>query len=624
MPHGAFESDSDDDDQWGLATKIDWVGAQQKTFLTWVNQKLMEGEEKQITVNKSPECCKQFANGVVIWRLLQCLTAQHIKGIDKKPRVPLQVSNNWGILFKFMSREKISTGGINALNLSHGNQKICLALIYKFWLKYTSATVMKDEPNSSLYSELLEWVKPRVVAWKIVNNFDVNWKDGDALLALYDYGTRGKDPRSPAGKHILPFELMPEMSDEEKITTAFEFFENHYNVPQMLEVEQLTQAKRPDKKSVMMYIERIRAAVLLEEQAQLEWEEFNNKANDEAAKKERENKEHMDNGDMYYKKGVTKIGSTSIDADALIVEIIENQLPKKLKETEGADPDYGEITNFFMELLENDPGRGLVGFDKADEFFGLAIEEYENVDPTPADRVERCNVKKKETVELREEYREKLRSQIAEIITQDTGRRKYEFGVDLFSNNTRRAGGLVAEMLDNVKTRFESTRSSGERDLIVTEVINELTRKADEIYDPCYVPFNEATVIFENVDPQTDFTIDWLTNCDNRRHDIDDAKRQLIETVRTRTTEMKVEAGDNDELTPEELLQMYHQTTIVLEELITNRKVVDEGIPNDAGDIKKHLEEMLLKVKMLFGEEDNLRFKIHESVDVVFDANGLY
>jgi len=55
-----------------------------------------------------------FLPGVVICKLLEILTGKKIKGINRRPKNPLQISSNLSILWKFMKNsEHIELGGIN-------------------------------------------------------------------------------------------------------------------------------------------------------------------------------------------------------------------------------------------------------------------------------------------------------------------------------------------------------------------------------------------------------------------------------------------------------------------------------------------------------------------------------
>ena len=84
------------------------------------------------------------------------------------------------------------------------------------------------------------------------------------------------------------------------------------------------------------------------------------------------------------------------------------------------------------------------------------------------------------------------------------------------------------------------------------------------------------------------------------------------------------------ELKPEELLELYHEKTILIQDLIegytgTASKIDHGGDVKDMSpdDINTRLEEILAQVAEVFGSKDNLRAKVHASVDLVFDRNHL-
>jgi len=167
---------------------------------------------------------------------------------------------------------------------------------------------------------LLDWVQPRTEKHYDVNNFTTSWKDGIALLALFDNIKPGV---------IDMDEIMANEDDiEAHLAQGFDLFEEHLGVPKMLEVKDLMVSK-PDKKSVMTYISAIKNAT--------------QKYEEERAKHALDEQQmHKNRGEELYAQGLAKYAQASADDESCLDDIVADAIPE-LNECDGSDEEFERI-----------------------------------------------------------------------------------------------------------------------------------------------------------------------------------------------------------------------------------------------------------------------------------------
>lgn len=579
---------------------------QQRTFVMWVNSKLMEGGESPVGVG--PAAPAAFRDGTVVGKLLMCLTSESIRGIDWGPKNPLVISANWSILFKFMASEGIDLGGITTISLAQGNQKTCMALIWRFIQKYELSEPIPGIASSGGIDALLKWVQPRVEPhYPGVKNFTSNWKDGVAFLALYDSIFPGE----------INFDELDHTAYYDNMQRAFDLFEEKLGVQQILKPEEVT-GKSDTKKANICYILQIRNAAIKYEADSQEQEALEKeKQKDEESRHKAENQEHYNNGDKLYAQGLTKMGSTNSTADEKITQIMESEVAERFANIGTLDAEYEEVVAGFQAELDE----VLAGFSEAQGKFGEAKEEYNKITPpieedvNPAEKLEACDQKHVLCDELREKFKVDLARKLEDAIKNDRGEKKFLDADMLIDDSVFEGGAVVNQVLEEVAQAFKLTNSDAERVPIGKAAEEKIADAADQLFDPIKSMFMEAEQLLD--DPQR------KADCRSKLDEVDASKAQMLETIRIKIAELKAKSGSDDELSPEQLLQLYHDTTNKIIGLIEDRTVVDEGIPADPAEIRDRLAGIIDEVHNIFGSKDTVRAKIHASCDEVFDQNGI-
>merc|ERR1712159_293030 len=82
-----------------------------------------------------------------------------------------------------------------------------------------------------------------------------------------------------------------------------------------------------------------------------------------------------------------------------------------------------------------------------------------------------------------------------------------------------------------------------------------------------------------------------------------------------------------DWVTEDELLKLYHNTTVHIDDLTIDGRNNPHSsdlntLTKDPQLTKSGLDRILSQVQGVWGDSDNLRLKVHNRVDAIFNANG--
>jgi hypothetical protein len=376
--------------------------------------------------------------------------------------------------------------------------------------------------------------------------------------------------------------------------------------------------KNETKNQNVTYILQIRNAVKKmsdDNDRQKELDEL--KKNDAESIRQAENEEHNNNGDRLYKEGLTKMGATNQAAEETIDDIMTSTVVEKCAKIGSSDAEYAQMVEECEAILDE----CLTGFDDAKEKFAEAKQEYSKIvapteyQPTPEEKMRLCEEKSEECDRLKEEYKLDFKRKMDDAIRNDKGRKKFAEGVQGHTDGVYEGGEVLNQVLEKVKEDFESTTRAEQRDKLAEEAEKLISDEADRIFDPVKGLFMEAETLLDGADEKDD--------CRRKMDEVDASKAQMLQNIRMRIAELKAESGEADELTPDELLQLYHNTSNQIIGLLRDREVLDDGIPTDPVELKDRLKSIIHELNHLFGAKDSLRAKVHATVDEVFDRNGL-
>lgn len=81
--------------------------SQQATFANWVNERLKNDNKTKVT-----NLIAELQDGLLLVRLVECLTGKKIKGFNKDPILAAHKLDNLELVFKMMQISGVKTVGI--------------------------------------------------------------------------------------------------------------------------------------------------------------------------------------------------------------------------------------------------------------------------------------------------------------------------------------------------------------------------------------------------------------------------------------------------------------------------------------------------------------------------------
>ncbi|KAJ2776472.1 alpha-actinin [Coemansia interrupta] len=216
-----------------------WETVQSKTFTKWVNARLAEHELPPLN-----NICTDFSDGTALIHLLEIIGDASLGRFNHNPRMRIQKVENVNLALDFIRSRNISLTNIGAEDIVDSNHKLILGMIWIIILRFTIEDI--NEEGLSAMDGLLLWCQRKTAPYKEVDvtNFSYSWQDGLAFCALIH-------------RHrpdLLDYHALDKRDAHGNTALAFEVAERYLGIPQLLDVEDVVDAAKPDERSVMTYV----------------------------------------------------------------------------------------------------------------------------------------------------------------------------------------------------------------------------------------------------------------------------------------------------------------------------------------------------------------------------------
>jgi len=238
----------------GVPTKekelADWEITQKKAFTHWVNSYL---SSKGLKIE---ELGTDFKNTTLFITFLECLTGNPFEAkYNKKPRMKVHHLENAQLSIDYLKNTlKVPDITISPDEIVDGLIKMMLGFCWVLLRFFGKQQMQRDRgdknDNTSFEDSILNWVRDEVKDYSLdISSFKTSFNDGKALLALchkfnpnlIDYHkTDLSDPRTNA-------------------ENGLRLLEQQYNLPALLNVDNLIAGKESDK-NIVLYLSLLHGA----------------------------------------------------------------------------------------------------------------------------------------------------------------------------------------------------------------------------------------------------------------------------------------------------------------------------------------------------------------------------
>ncbi|XP_006462530.1 hypothetical protein AGABI2DRAFT_206919 [Agaricus bisporus var. bisporus H97] len=216
---------------------------QERTFCKWLNTKLEANGYPPMT-----SLVKDLSDGVRLIQLMEIMGDTSLGRYNKNPRMRVQKAENVNKALEFITSRGVKLTNIGPegmqAHIIDGNLKLILGMIWTLILRFTIADI--SEEGLSAKEGLLLWCQRKTEPYEEVKvqDFSLSWSDGLALCALIHCHR----------PDLLDYDKLDKTDRHGNTRLAFQVAAEHLDIPQLLEVEDLCDAARPDERSVMTYI----------------------------------------------------------------------------------------------------------------------------------------------------------------------------------------------------------------------------------------------------------------------------------------------------------------------------------------------------------------------------------
>ncbi|GAA6039197.1 hypothetical protein JCM8097_000465 [Rhodosporidiobolus ruineniae] len=227
----------------GAGGGADYEDVQNRTFCKWVNSHLESHGYEPVT-----DLGHDFCDGTRLIQLLEILSESSIGRYNLQPRHRIQKMENTKQALERIKEMGVHLTNVGPEDIVDGNRKLILGVIWSLVLTHSIADIAEDGTHAK--AGLLLWCQNRTAGYAEVDvqDFTRSWQDGLAFCALIH-------------RHrpdLLDFDALAKdnsrQTAEQNLATAFRIAEESLGIPQLLEVEDICGARRPDERSIMTYV----------------------------------------------------------------------------------------------------------------------------------------------------------------------------------------------------------------------------------------------------------------------------------------------------------------------------------------------------------------------------------
>lgn len=156
----------------------------------------------------------------------------------------MQKFENVDKCLRFIRERGIQMTNIGPEDVVDGNRKIILGLIWTLILRFTISDI--NEEGLSAREGLLLWCQRKTACYEGVDvrDFSTSWNDGLAFCALLDIHR----------PDLIDFDSLDKDDHRGNMELAFEIASLEIGIPDLLDVEDVCDVKKPDERSLMTYI----------------------------------------------------------------------------------------------------------------------------------------------------------------------------------------------------------------------------------------------------------------------------------------------------------------------------------------------------------------------------------
>ncbi|CAL8084394.1 unnamed protein product [Calicophoron daubneyi] len=239
-----------------LGEDAEWKIIQKNTFTRWANEHL---KTKNMFIE---DLQYDFADGLKLIGLVEALSGQQFKHVNRKPSFRTQKLENVTMVLRFLEEnEGLRLVNIDSSDIVDSRNKLILGLIWTLILHYSITIPLWEGEVDQGQGTGGPTPKQRLLSWlnnklrdRPVKNFTSDWNDGTAIGALVDACAPGLCPdwRQWEPKQNL-------RNAREAMNAA----EQWLDVPQLIRPEEMINP-RVDEKAMMTYLSQFPSAKLKE------------------------------------------------------------------------------------------------------------------------------------------------------------------------------------------------------------------------------------------------------------------------------------------------------------------------------------------------------------------------
>jgi len=213
--------------------------------------------------------------------------------------------------------------------------------------------------------------------------------------------------------------------------------------------------------------------------------------------------------------------------------------------------------------------------------------------------------------------------QLEQAIAEDRDERQFIHVKEIYDKTVDDNKNALDDLIKDAKQKIIRSKHVDERTKILDDVNGTVDRLVDKM--------EKIGVLVDDIIPNVG-SVEKVEELKHIREAIENYPPEIRKSVKAQLEDTLKEAGKNDEMSADELLQVYHAFSVEMDTVGGHQidpdtgKMVnaeDTGIHEEVSMVRNRLERIINQLEGLYATEVDLREKVQSQVDRVFDEEAL-
>jgi len=230
------------------------------------------------------------------------------------------------------------------------------------------------------------------------------------------------------------------------------------------------------------------------------------------------------------------------------------------------------------------------------------------------DRIQACDDQVVRVEKHKRELEEQLDERLKAAMKNARGLKKLKDANESLDEAITSSGEALEDALETAYKKIAESRDEQTRINACNEARDKMRSQA-KVFDDTKEKFEEAEDLLDEGENKQE--------AHDKAEQCDDLVKQLMDTLENKLNDALASHGDNDDMSDQDLLAVYHAFSCTIDNLMAREELEDPGINREKGMARARLDTIAGVLRGIMEKEEKMRGVLHAALDASLDGQGL-